>query len=90
MTPQGEAIRESLQEMFRKARERKLWFHSLYQDVWFSPDELDQMHEQGRFLWGPVNWKLRSPSEKLDELEREAERLLQRIKDFQKRMQESA
>lgn len=59
-------ILESLEPLFREALAKKLWFHSSYQDLWFSPAELRRMHAEGRFVWGPVNWKLRAPSEYLE------------------------
>lgn len=58
-----EAVFNSLKPLFKKAREEGLWFHCGYQDLWFSPDELEKMQtEEGRFIWGAVNWTLRNPN----------------------------
>lgn len=65
LTDEGLRVRQqvlaSLEPLFAEARAKGLWFHSCYQDMWFSPDELAEMHRQDRFIWGPVNWTLRNP-----------------------------
>lgn len=57
-----------MEELFKQARENCLWFHSSYQNLWFSPDELQAHRANGRFRWGAENWKLRNPDERLKEL----------------------
>lgn len=53
----------SLQPLFEEARSKKLWFHSNYQDLWFSPTELLEAQMQGKFIWSAENWQLRNPNE---------------------------
>ena len=62
----------SMVDLFAAARQQKLWFHGVYQDLWFSPDELDAEQAAGRFRWGAVNWSLRDPKEHLANLEERA------------------
>ncbi len=61
-------IRKSLEPMFKEAREKGLWFHASYQDIWRTPDELSKAQEEGRLCWGPENWTLRSPFVYLEHL----------------------
>jgi hypothetical protein len=58
-----EEVLESLKPLMREAKITGEWFYSNYQDMWFSPKELENMWEEGRFIWGPANWKLRDPQE---------------------------
>lgn len=50
------SIIESMQPMIELARRDRLLLFSKYQDIMFTPDELDAAHREGRFVWGPVNW----------------------------------
>ncbi len=67
----GEAIRETLRPLLRKARDEGKWLWCGYQSLWFSPDELDAQHNEGNFLWGPINWELRNPQDRVQHLERQ-------------------
>ena len=85
MKDQG--IYEPLRWMFEEARLNGLWFFSSYQRLWFSPDELEEANQKGRFRWGPVNWVLRNPRERIAELveehegtHRELDSIRQRVK----------
>ena len=66
-------IAEQLAPLFARARAEGLYFHGHYQNMWFSPDELEALQAQGEFRWGAVNWELRDPAEHTRELERRAE-----------------
>lgn len=33
--------------------------------LWFSPDELEAEHREGKFMWGVGNWHMRDPREQL-------------------------
>jgi hypothetical protein len=78
------AVLKSLEPLFKEARERGLWFHCGYQDLWFPPDELEKVQtEEGRFIWGAVNWTLRHPNERKEQLRREAEAAASRLKSFE-------
>lgn len=59
-----------LMPLFHEARAKRLWFHTSYQDLWFSPDDLARANATGRFRWGPSSWTLRDPAERLLELDR--------------------
>lgn len=71
MDEKAEILRQ-LQPLFEQARREGKWFHTFYQDIWLSPDELEAAHKKGRFLWGPCNWTLRDPKELVAEAESEA------------------
>jgi len=65
----SEAV-ESLKPLIEKARRAGKWLHCAYQDLWFSPEQLEQHNAAGRFRWGAVNWSLRDPQERLKEMQR--------------------
>jgi len=65
-----EELRAVLKRLTDQARKDGLWLYTDYQGLWFSPDQLDAANDEGRFLWGPVNWELRDPAEKLAALDR--------------------
>ncbi len=60
-----QSIRELMVPMFAEAREKGLIFYTSYQGLYFTPDELEAAQDSGRFLWGPVNWQLRMPSQRI-------------------------
>ncbi len=81
-----ERVLKALEPMFKEAEENGLWFHSQYQDLWFSPASLAKAQAEGRFIWGAVNWDLRDPKEKLAALRREAEASKKAVEEFEKRI----
>jgi len=81
-----DAIINELQPLFEKAEAGGLWFFIPYQQMWFSPRELQQAQANGRFLWGVVNWQLRNPKEREAELERDIEAANRALENFRERM----
>lgn len=81
-----EKILQSLEPLFERAKRNKLWFHCGYQDLWFSPQELRAEQANGRFIWGPVNWNLRSPYELINELKTEIKKSEQTIDKLRQRI----
>lgn len=73
MDKETKEILDGLKPLFEKAENENLWFYSTYQHLWFSPKELRVQHEQGRYVWGAINWTLRSPFEKVEELKGKVE-----------------
>ncbi len=59
--------------LFEEAERTGKWFWCNYQSLWFSPRQLRAENAKGSFRWGPVNWKLRNPQERLAEAKRRAE-----------------
>lgn len=57
-----------LAPLIEQARRERKWLFCSYQELWFSPDELAAQNRAGSFRWGPVNWQLRDPAERLTEL----------------------
>lgn len=62
-----ELILNDLKPLFEQARKEGKWFWCHYQDLWFTPDELEKHHADGKFIWGAVNWELRDPEELINE-----------------------
>lgn len=54
-----------LSELIAEARKQSKWLHCAYQNLWFSPDDLEACNKAGRFRWGAVNWTLRDPKERI-------------------------
>lgn len=78
-----------MDELFEAARAKGLWFFCIYDQFWFSPDELAAEQANGHFLWLPSNWKLRDPAERLAELDREMIEAEQRRDEFFIRMEKA-
>lgn len=64
---------EAMQELINKAEREGKWLHCYYQDLWFSPADLRKQQAAGSFRWGPVNWTLRDPAERVTQAKKEAE-----------------
>lgn len=79
-------ILDGLKLLFEKAENENLWFYSTYQHLWFSPKELKEQQAKGRYIWDAINWTLRSPLEKLQELENKKDATTKEIESFQKRI----
>lgn len=62
-----------LHDLIEQARAERKWLWCRYQDLWFSPDQLQEQNRNGKFLWGPVNWQLRDPAERIAEAKRRAD-----------------
>lgn len=60
-------IQASMELLLAEAERSGQWLFTQYQGIWFSPAELRKNQADGRFLWGPVNWQLRHPSEYIDQ-----------------------
>jgi hypothetical protein len=71
-----------VEELLREAERTGMWLWSQYQDLWFSPAELRKAQLEGKFRWGPENWKLRDPREQAEALEREAQAARDRADRF--------
>jgi hypothetical protein len=77
-------ILEELEPLFAHAEREKLWFYCGHQDQWLSPGQLRALHKEGRFIWGPANWSLRDPEERVREAERELEFAARRLAEVKK------
>lgn len=77
-----------LSPLIAQARTERKWLHCSYQDLWFSPSDLEEKNREGRFLWGPINWTLRDPKEHLEELERRAKSALDEVERFKNKIKE--
>ena len=76
---QHEIIVMSLQPMFEQAEAENLWFYHESDsagEVWASPRYLHQEQEEGRLLWAPEHWILRSPLDYMASLHQKASSLV--------------
>lgn len=64
-----EQIIASLAPLFDRAERENLLFRAHYQQIVFTPGELQKEQADGRFVWGPVNWELISKDEYLRQAE---------------------
>lgn len=75
-----------LMALLEKAKREGLWFHCNYQNLWFSPKELERDWANGHFRWGAQNWQLVNPAERRRELEQEVKSAVARLEDFERRL----
>jgi len=61
-------VKAELEALCAQARAEKKWLFCSYQEIWFSPDELQEQNAKGKFLWGAKNWTLLDPYEKVNRL----------------------
>lgn len=71
-----DADRKALEDLFATARADGKWFYfgGLTGTYWFTPDELEAEQLKGKFLWASPNWQLRSPMERICQLNAEIQR----------------
>jgi hypothetical protein len=75
--------------MLERAKREKLWFFCSYQELWFSPAELENAWAEGRFRWGAVNWKLRQPAKHLAELAEDVQQAERQQQEFAQKLARS-
>lgn len=79
-------FKSHLSELIESARQQDLWLHCNYQDLWFSPDELEEQNIKGKFLWSVENWTLQDPHVKLERLMENIQDAKKTYNDFRARM----
>jgi len=77
---------KDLQALIAKAKREGKWLRCGYQGLWFSPKELTEANEKGRFLWGVVNWELCDPMDKIKGLEKNKARIDIEIAEMRERI----
>ena len=77
-----------LATLMDQAKAEGLWFRSNYQDLWFSPAELQVHWDKGEFRWGACNWELRKPTERAEELAAERDAIERQRLQFIERLSE--
>ena len=83
-----EIVKSQLEVLIKRAEKTKNWLYCHYQDLWFSPEKLREENENGRFLWGPVNWDIKSPLILLKQLKETAELSNKKYEEFKELMKE--
>lgn len=71
ITPLQEQILAEMKPVKDRARREGLMLRGKYQDLWFTPDELNDEQKRGHFLWGTPNWTLEDPKVRLAQLKSE-------------------
>ena len=59
--------------IIEKAKAENKIIHAYYHDIWFTPEELEELQSQGKFCWGDSNFRLRSKEEVRDWLKKDIE-----------------
>lgn len=75
----------TMEELIRKALAENKWLWCRYQDLWFKPNELAEAQANGKFRWGPVNWEMRDPQERIKSLEEDVKRAKSTLENFKAR-----
>ena len=75
--------------MFEEARAKGLWFFCHYQQIWWTPDELEDQQSRGNFRWAAKNFKLRHPLELQRELIKELSDKQEDLEKFYARLARS-
>jgi hypothetical protein len=86
MSDNPKDILESLEPLFCDARSKGLIFRSKYQGLLFTPDELEEEHRAGKFIWGPANWDLVDPQDIIDSKVDNIVKAAEELKTFKKRL----
>lgn len=79
-------ISKEMQQMVDTAKNKGLWIHCEYQDLWFEPKDLEECWKSGLFCWGATNWSLRPVTERVIQLERKVRQAEDELKEFKKRI----
>ena len=86
---QEQVIIMSLQPLFEQAEDEGLWFFHESEDtgeVWASPGFLQEEHSNGRLIWAPEHWELRSPIDYMASLHRKASELIDEYNEMAERL----
>ena len=86
---QEQAIIMSLEPLFEEATAKGLWFFhesSEAGEVWCSPEYLRLQQSQGKLIWAPEHWELRSPTGYIKSLRIKAEQTVSEFNDLSARL----
>ena len=86
---QAQVIVMSLQPLFESAEAENLWFyHNSVEEgeVWYSPQQLREVQGEGRCIWSPEHWELRSPIDYMKLLHIKTEALVNEYNDMAERL----
>jgi len=72
--------------LIEQARNEGKWLHCAYQDLWFSPNELEKENANGRFRWRPENWEVCNPCVEVAQLQKEVSNAQDALVSFEKRV----
>lgn len=86
---QEQVIIMSLKPMFEEAEAEGLWFfHESDEagEVWASPGFLQDEQNNGRLIWAPEHWQLRSPIDYMASLHLKASNLIDEYNEMAERL----
>lgn len=74
-TYQWAADRELMDLLARAKESGKILVSNYDPDIWFTADALKESMANGKFRWGPVNWRLEDPIEKINYINKKIQAL---------------
>lgn len=84
MTTKDE-VQALMHALLAEAKQSRKWLWNRLYDLWFSPNELIAAQADGKFCWGPSNWQLRDPRERIRELEENVRSARNELNEFTRR-----
>ncbi len=82
---QEQVIIMSLKPLFEQAETENRWFYHNSEEageVWASPGYLHKEQSEGRLLWPPEHWELRSPIDYMASIHRKAGELIEEYNEM--------
>lgn len=86
---QEQAILMAMEPVIREAEDSGMWFYHKSPErgeIWASPQYLRLRHSQGRYIWGPDQWELRSPRAYMNQLKHRAREIVEEYNDMVRRL----
>lgn len=74
----------TLQQKIDQAKKEGKWLRVHYQDLWYSPEQLEKENATGNFRWDANNFELRDPREKLKQLQEKLDAALEEYERYKK------
>lgn len=67
----------TLQQLIDEARRDRKWLRLTYQDLHFTPDDLEKANANGQFRWGVENFELVAPRDVVDRSQQQINRMIE-------------
>lgn len=69
------------------AKDNHLWFHSIISEEWFSPEEIEEKLENGKYYVCSWLWQLKNPFDEIQRMTQEKTRLNEKIINMRSRIE---
>lgn len=80
----------SLEPLLQEAEKKGFWMFLNYQELWIHPRKLREAHAKGSFVFGSVNWSVRDPQERVENLLQKIKHYTKELNDFAKELKETS